>query len=104
MKIGIASSLWSRMRGLLGRRRCTGALLLVPCNDIHTFGMQDDIDVAFIDCDGVVIEAHRGVGRGQRLRCKRACATLERYSCSGWWYRCGDHVELARTVEREESL
>lgn len=46
----------SRNRGLLGR---TGlepehALVLAPCNSVHTFFMKFDIDVLFVARDGTV--------------------------------------------------
>ena len=46
-----AENLFARMKGLLGRSSLpTGeALLLKPCNSIHTFGMRFAIDVIFLD-------------------------------------------------------
>lgn len=48
-----------RMKGLLGR---TGlprgeALLISPCNSIHTFFMRFPIDVLFLDKDGRTVRA-----------------------------------------------
>lgn len=45
-----------RLRGLLGRNALDGALLLSPCNSVHTFGMRFDIDVAFVTRDLVVLD------------------------------------------------
>ena len=94
MKIELASSVFSRLRGLFGRGEFEGVLLLTPCNDVHTFGMKRAIDVAFITRNGVVVEAYRNVGRRRRLRCARATATLERFSVNAAWFERGDRVEL----------
>ena len=44
-----------RRRGLLGRDHVDGVLVLRPCRQVHTFGMQFPIDVAFCDRDGFVL-------------------------------------------------
>ena len=94
MNIQVASSMTSRLRGLFGRADFKGALLLTPCNDVHTFGMRRAIDVAFITPTGLVVESHRNVPACRRLRCKQASSTLERFSTAGPWYKRGDRVEL----------
>ena len=63
--LGLATSLAKRMRGLLLSRPDEGALLLLPCADVHTVGMGRRIDVAFVDGTGCV-------GRGA---CWRPIAT-----------------------------
>ena len=62
-KIYIASTFWGRLVGLLGRRSLSDAegLLLIPCGDIHTFGMRFTIDVIFLDKSGKVIGFSDGV-------------------------------------------
>ena len=98
MSTVIACSLPQRLRGLFGRRGFAGELLLIPCNDVHTFGMSCPIDVAFIASDGEVLESHRYVAAWRRLRCKQACATLERFARDGPWIDAGDHIELTQLV------
>ena len=46
-----ASGLWSRTRGLLGRRGLEPGqgLWLMPCKQVHTFFMRFAIDVVFLD-------------------------------------------------------
>ncbi len=59
-----ADTVWTRMRGLLGRP-CPPegeGLLLVPCNQVHMVGMAYPIDVAFISLEGKVLR----VGRTRR--------------------------------------
>lgn len=94
MKVEIACSIFSRLRGLLGRDDYSGTLLLTPCNDVHTFGMRRAIDIAFIAADGTVLQAHRAVGARRRFRCKPATATLERISTNTPWLTRGDHIDL----------
>ena len=50
-QIWLASSWWSRMRGLLGRPQLLPGegLKIVPCNSIHCFFMAVPIDVVFLD-------------------------------------------------------
>ena len=47
----LADSSWSRMKGLLGRRRLPEGcgLLITRCNAIHMFFMHFSIDVVFLD-------------------------------------------------------
>src|SRR5699024_5658382 len=59
--LGLATSLAKRMRGLLLSRPDEGALLLLPCADVHTVGMGRRIDVAFVDGTGCVLAAYRNV-------------------------------------------
>lgn len=95
MRLTVASSVPSRVRGLLRRPPDGGALLLVPCKDIHTVGMSRPIDVAFIDADGLVVEAHRALPPFRRRRCAAAVAVVERYSvCDSPWFSVGDHVGM----------
>lgn len=57
----IADNVWTRGKGLLGRRGLPdgGGLVIEPCSSIHTFFMAFPIDVAFVAKDGrVVAVAH----------------------------------------------
>lgn len=52
----IANTSWSRTKGLLGRKSLQNeALILSPCNSIHSCFMSFKFDVIFIDKDGRVI-------------------------------------------------
>jgi len=55
----IAGTLLKRMIGLLGRKELKKgqALILKPCNSIHTFFMRFSIDVLFVDKENKVIKA-----------------------------------------------
>ncbi|MEU0273492.1 DUF192 domain-containing protein [Streptomyces sp. NPDC006307] len=47
--VEVAASYGTRRRGLLGRDGIDGAMLLTPCNSVHTFRMRFAIDVAYLD-------------------------------------------------------
>jgi hypothetical protein len=49
--VEVASSLWSRMRGLLGRPApLPGSCLLIEtCGSVHTIGMRYALDLVFVD-------------------------------------------------------
>ena len=55
----MAASLFSRMKGLLGKHSLNKgeALILNPCNSIHTFFMRFTIDALFVDKEGRIIQA-----------------------------------------------
>ena len=59
----IAARFRRKAKGLLFSPEHAGALLLAPCNDVHTAGMRHRLDIAFVDAQGLVLEAHRDVGR-----------------------------------------
>jgi uncharacterized protein len=54
--VELADTRATRRRGLLGRDGLPpgAALMLRPCNAVHTVGMRFPIDVAFVDSRGVV--------------------------------------------------
>ena len=84
-----------RVRGLLARRPTACTLVLMPCCDVHTFGMRYRLDIAFVDAAGCVVAAYRDVGPFRRLRHRESVAVLERFSsCSTPWFRPGDHVGM----------
>lgn len=57
----IAKTAFTRIKGLLGRKNFTlgQALILDPCNSIHTFFMCFSIDVLFVDKNCKVVQALR---------------------------------------------
>jgi uncharacterized membrane protein (UPF0127 family) len=52
----LADSIWTRGRGLLGRRGLAPqeGLLIRPCSSVHTWFMRFAIDVVYLDADGCV--------------------------------------------------
>ena len=55
----IADCVFSRMKGLLGKKELNKgeALVIKPCNSIHTFFMRFPIDVLFVGKDSRVVKA-----------------------------------------------
>jgi protein-S-isoprenylcysteine O-methyltransferase Ste14/uncharacterized membrane protein (UPF0127 family) len=53
----VADTHWSRMRGLLGTGSLEpgAGLWIVPCQQVHMFGMRYPIDVVFLDAAGRVL-------------------------------------------------
>ena len=92
----VAATPLTRLRGLLGRKPPRPPLLITRCRDIHTFGMGNPIDVAFLDGEGQVVKVERAVPPGQRvfascLAHDQRAAVLERFSCRGEWLKVGDY-------------
>jgi uncharacterized membrane protein (UPF0127 family) len=55
----IADSFFARMFGLLGKKELKSgeALIIKPCNSVHTFFMHFTIDVLFVDKDLRVVKS-----------------------------------------------
>jgi uncharacterized protein len=90
----------SRNRGLLGRSSLPvgHALVLAPCNSIHTFFMRFAIDVAFLERDGIIRSVRRSVAPWRLHASLRAFATLE---CAAGTFdrtdtRAGDRLLFSR--------
>jgi uncharacterized protein len=51
VSLAIASTMWQRLKGLLGYRSLDvkNGLLITPCNSVHTIGMKFPIDVVFVN-------------------------------------------------------
>lgn len=56
--VEVAGHSASRRRGLLGRDQLDAgaALVIAPCQGVHTFGMKFVIDIVAVNRDGVVIK------------------------------------------------
>ncbi len=94
--MAVATGIAARARGLLLAGPNERALLLLPCNDIHTVGMKHSIDVAFIDRTGCVVTSTRGLRPMQRQRNKNAVAVIERFSTDEPWFGLGDRLVVSR--------
>lgn len=94
-KLWIAAGFFRRVRGLIGRNSFDGVMLLTPCNDIHTFGMKQPMDLAFVDGCGKVVLSIRGIVPRRRVRCKQAYAAIERFSKDDQaWFEAGDQIGI----------
>ena len=62
MMVGICQTRAERARGLLLRRwGCSTGLLLPACNAIHTWGMDQPLDLLFCDEQDRIIDMVRGL-------------------------------------------
>lgn len=90
----VAALPWERSRGLLGRDRVDGAILLQPAFVVHTFAMRFPIDVAFCDRDlaviGVVTLRRNRLTR-PRLRA-RAVVEASAGAFGGWGLMVGSRL------------
>ena len=75
-----ANTFFTRLRGLMFRKSIKNnhALLLSPCNEIHTFFMKFDIDTVMLDKDNRIISIDRAIPPGKvRSRVKHCKKILE---------------------------
>lgn len=89
-----ATSLFGRLRGLLGREDFEGLCFIVPCDDIHTFGLKKPIDAAFVGDDGRVLSVCRNMSPLRRKRVYGAAFVVERFAREGAWLQEGDVLGL----------
>jgi uncharacterized protein len=75
----LADTSWTRLRGLLGRRRLGAdeGVLLRPVGAIHTLFMLFPIDVVFLDHDYVIVKVVDRVRPWRFAAARRAKAVLE---------------------------
>ena len=94
-RVILATRLSSRLRGLLFAPDSDDLMVLMPCHDIHTFGMGYALDVAFLDASGKVLKSIRDVLPNRRLREPAAVAVLERRAIPREvWFEKGDRIGL----------
>ena len=97
-KLRLAGTVMERLLGLLRKDACIDGevLLLLPCNSVHSFGMKESIDLAFIDRQGKVLKAVVAMPPGRLCSCGGAYGTLERRSSAdGPWFTVGDYIKLS---------
>jgi uncharacterized membrane protein (UPF0127 family) len=95
--VEVAATARARTRGLLGRDGIEGGLLLRPANSVHSFGMRFDLDVAFLDRDGVVLRTVR-LPRQRMTRVvlgARSVLEAEAGAFEAWGLRVGDRLLIA---------
>ena len=75
----LAGNSASRKRGLLGRESLDEghALVLAPCQGVHTFGMHFSLDVVGVARDGTVVVLRHDVPRRRIVLALRAFAVVE---------------------------
>ncbi|MGW7464079.1 DUF192 domain-containing protein [Streptomyces xantholiticus] len=97
-EVEIAATYGTRRRGLLGRDGIAGAMLLTPCNGVHTIGMRFPIDVAYLDRELRVLAVrtmrpwHVGL---PRLRA-RVVLEAEAGRMAAWGVRTGSQLTITQ--------
>lgn len=100
----IADGLWTRMRGLSGRKSLGDdeGLLIIPCPSIHMFGMNFSLDVIFVTRENVVTDIRENIAPRQIYVAKpnagKAHSALE--MAVGSVARCG--VQIGDKLEVRE--
>jgi len=94
--LDVVESFGARLRGLLGRDGCDGALLIKPARSVHTVGMRFPIDVAFCDRElRVVATTTMPRYRIGRPRLKARCVIEAEAGAFGRWrLQPGDQLEI----------
>ncbi len=82
-------------KGLLGRDGLEGAMVL-PTRSVHSFGMRFDLEVAFVDADGVVLRMQKlAKNRVTRPVLDAAWVIEVEPGCFTRWGLCeGDQLEF----------
>jgi hypothetical protein len=62
-RTGLARTIWTRTRGLLGRPPLGPGvgLWIEPCQGVHTCFMSFPIDVVFVDREGTILAVREGM-------------------------------------------
>jgi uncharacterized protein len=92
----VAVTRGQRRRGLIGRDGLEGVLVIRPCRQVHTFGMQFPIDVAFCDRYGFVLHTSRMSPRRVSRPVWRSFFAIEARAGAfdRWGLDLGDVVEV----------
>ena len=83
----IAARFRRKAKGLLFSPEHAGALLLAPCNDVHTAGMRHRLDIAFVDAQGWCSKpiATWSRGRGAQQKRRGGCGEVSRPCATPWF-------------------
>ena len=96
----LADRYFLRLRGLIGRTLRAGeGLLLIPCNQIHTFRMGYAIDVVYLDPFNRVLRIEEAVQPGRSckaVRGARKVLELPAYAAGEAGLAAGDVLEVIR--------
>ncbi|MGI6755983.1 MAG: hypothetical protein ACOX4F_08250 [Atopobiaceae bacterium] len=90
----ILMSYTERLRGLLGTKADSSAVLIMRCSSIHTYGMTYPIDVAFLDIHGNVLKVLHALTPGKVCTTHGARAVMERPASVQPWPHVDDSVRV----------
>lgn len=95
-RLKVADSFWRRAVGLLGRRSLDAdeALLIRPCQSIHTFFMWMRIGVAFVDHAGCVVDVRDAVSPWRFAIGPKSSAFVVEFSPESQKLRTGQQIRI----------
>lgn len=94
-RLMLATKPSARLQGMLFSPPSSDIMMLLPCKDVHTFGMQYALDIAFLDKQGKVLAVRRDVLPNRRVKHEGAVAVLERRALPREvWFEEGDELAL----------
>lgn len=78
-QVAVADNFFTRLKGLLGTKELPRgkALLITPCNSVHTFGMRYAIDVFFVSKTGKILKVVPFMPPGKLAWCRQSAFVLE---------------------------
>ncbi|WP_322151244.1 DUF192 domain-containing protein [Paratractidigestivibacter sp.] len=92
VEVKVLNTWAQRLRGLLGTGPEAGPVVLTRCSSVHTFGMAYDLDVAFVDASGEIVEVVRALPPGRVVSSPSASCVFERPAAGGAWLEAGEHL------------
>lgn len=94
-----AVGFFDRLVGLMGPSASGDDRVLVfpACASLHTFGMRQPVDMAFVDATGVVRLSKRAVPPGRVVSCPGAAWALERPASQDRWLEESELVQWLST-------
>ncbi len=100
-KLLVADTFWKRLIGLLGKTDMPSgaALLISPCNSVHTMFMHFPIDILFINRDFIVVKIVRDLKPWRTAACSKAYSVIE--AAAGTVSRTGTKEGDRLLVSRE---
>ena len=75
--------LFERMRGLIKRtldKEHVAGLWIIPCNAVHTIGMNYPLDLIYVDKNNTVVKVIKNIGQGQFSGALKAHSVIEMYA------------------------
>jgi len=79
LDLTVTTGVFERMKGWIGREAigARDALLIEPCNSVHTWFMRAPIDVVFVDRERRILRVRADLGPRRLCAHWRAAAVLE---------------------------
>lgn len=94
IKINIAQSLEAKIKGLMGIKEINEGLLIPYCNSIHTYYMEDNIDVLFLDYNYQVIDKFMNVSQNKIIIVNKKTHVLELPKNTSLYIKLGDYLSF----------